>query len=430
MSERPLKVALLGCGVVGSEVARLMVTTGPDLAARIGAGVELSGIAVRRPARDRRLPVDAGLFTTDAAELAARPDNDVVIEVIGGIEPARSLILSAMENGASVVTANKALLAERGAELHAAADKHGVDLYYEAAVAGAIPLLRPLRESLVGDKIKRVLGIVNGTTNFILDRMDSTGAGFDEALDEATELGYAEADPTADIEGFDAAAKAAILASLAFHTQVSAADVYREGITRVTASDVASAREMGSVVKLLAICEVDAAREAVTARVHPAMIPRSHPLASVGEAYNAVFVESEAAGRLMFYGPGAGGTPTASAVLGDLVAVCRNRVNGGRGPSVSSYADLRVSPMGEARTRYHISLDVDDKAGVLAQVAQIFAQHDVSIQTVRQSGRGDDARLVVATHSATDAALSMTVERLRAMPTVRAVASVMRVEGE
>ena len=430
MSERPLKVALLGCGVVGSEVARLMTTTGRDLAARIGAEVELSGIAVRRPARARNLPVDPALFTTDARELAARPDNDVVIEVIGGIEPARSLILAAMENGASVVTANKALLAERGAELHAAAEKHGVDLYYEAAVAGAIPLLRPLRESLVGDKVKRVLGIVNGTTNFILDRMDSTGAGFDEALDEATELGYAEADPTADIEGFDAAAKAAILASLAFHTKVAAADVYREGITRVTASDVASAREMGSVVKLLAICEVDAAREAVTARVHPAMIPRTHPLAGVREAYNAVFVESEAAGQLMFYGPGAGGTPTASAVLGDLVAVCRNKVNGGRAPSVSAYADLRVSPMGEARTRYHISLDVDDKAGVLAQVAQIFAQHDVSIQTVRQSGRGDDARLVVATHAATDAALSATVERLRAMSTVRAVASVMRVEGE
>jgi homoserine dehydrogenase len=430
MSERPLKVALLGCGVVGSEVARLMTTTGHDLSARIGAVVELSGIAVRRPARARNLPVDQALFTTDAMELAGRPDNDVVIEVIGGIEPARSLILSAMENGASVVTANKALLAERGAELHAAADKFGVDLYYEAAVAGAIPLLRPLRESLVGDKVKRVLGIVNGTTNFILDRMDSTGAGFDEALDEATELGYAEADPTADIEGFDAAAKAAILASLAFHTKVTAADVYREGITRVTASDVASAREMGSVVKLLAICEVDKTRESVTARVHPAMIPRSHPLAGVREAYNAVFVESEAAGQLMFYGPGAGGTPTASAVLGDLVAVCRNRVNGGRAPGVSAYADLRVSPMGESRTRYHISLDVDDKAGVLAQVAQIFAQHDVSIQTVRQSGRGDDARLVVATHSATDAALSTTVEQLRAMSTVRAVASVMRVEGE
>ena len=430
MSERPLKVALLGCGVVGSEVARLMTTTAEDLAARIGSPVELSGIAVRRPARARNLPVDPGLFTTDARELAARPDNDVVIEVIGGIEPARSLILGAMEAGASVVTANKALLAERGAELHAAADKFGVDLYYEAAVAGAIPLLRPLRESIVGDKVKRVLGIVNGTTNFILDRMDSTGAGFDEALEEATELGYAEADPTADVEGFDAAAKAAILASLAFHTKVTAADVYREGITRVTASDVASAREMGSVVKLLAICEVDQARESVTARVHPAMIPRSHPLAGVREAYNAVFVESEAAGQLMFYGPGAGGTPTASAVLGDLVAVCRNRVNGGRAPSVTSYADLRVSPMGEARTRYHISLDVDDKAGVLAQVALIFAQQDVSIQTVRQEGRGDDARLVVSTHAATDAALSGTVEKLRAMPTVRAVASVMRVEGD
>ncbi|HWG25677.1 homoserine dehydrogenase [Actinospica sp.] len=430
MSERPLRVALLGCGVVGSEVARLMTTTGADLSARIGRPVELSGIAVRRPARARNLPVDPALFTTDARELAARPDNDVVIEVIGGIEPARSLILSAMEAGASVVTANKALLAERGAELHAAADKFGVDLYYEAAVAGAIPLLRPLRESIVGDKVERVLGIVNGTTNFILDRMDSTGAGFDEALEEATELGYAEADPTADIEGFDAAAKAAILASLAFHTKVTAADVYREGITRVTASDVASAREMGSVVKLLAICEVDKARESVTARVHPAMIPRSHPLAGVREAYNAVFVESEAAGQLMFYGPGAGGTPTASAVLGDLVAVCRNRVNGGRAPSVTAYADLRVSPMGEARTRYHISLDVDDKAGVLAQVALIFAQQDVSIQTVRQEGRGDDARLVVSTHEATDAALSGTVEKLRAMPTVRAVASVMRVEGD
>jgi homoserine dehydrogenase len=407
-----------------------MTSTAADLGARIGADVELAGIAVRRPGRARDLPVDPALFTSDARELVSRPDVDVVIEVIGGIEPARGLILAAMENGASVVSANKALLAEHGAQLHAAAEKHGVDLYYEAAVAGAIPLLRPLRESLVGDKVKRVLGIVNGTTNFILDRMDSTGAGFDEALDEATELGYAEADPTADVEGFDAAAKAAILASLAFHTKVTAADVYREGITDVSASDVASAREMGSVVKLLAICEVDEARESVTARVHPAMIPRSHPLAGVREAYNAVFVESEAAGQLMFYGPGAGGTPTASAVLGDLVAVCRNKVNGGRAPAVTAYADLRVGSMGEATTRYHISLDVDDKAGVLAQVAQIFAQQDVSIQTVRQSGRNEDARLVVATHVASDAALSGTVERLRALPTVRAVASVMRVEGE
>jgi homoserine dehydrogenase len=440
MSDRALKVALLGCGVVGSEVARLMTTTHEDLAARIGTRIELAGIAVRRPNRVRGVfagpqaadPVglDPALFTTDAAELIARPGIDVVIEVIGGIEPARSLLLAAMANGASVVTANKALLAEDGATLHAAAEKHGVDIYYEAAVAGAIPLLRPLRESLVGDKIKRVLGIVNGTTNFILDRMDSTGAGFAEALDEATALGYAEADPTADIEGFDAAAKAAILASLAFHTKVVAADVYREGITEVTAGDIASAKEMGSVVKLLAICEVDEGRKAVTARVHPAMIPRSHPLAGVREAYNAVFVESEAAGQLMFYGPGAGGAPTASAVLGDLVAVCRNKVIGGRSPAVTAYADLRVGAMGEARTCYHVSLDVDDKAGVLAQVAFVFAAHDVSIQTVRQSGRGVDARLVVSTHSATDAALAATVESLRVLDTVRDVASVMRVEGK
>jgi len=430
MSERPLKVALLGCGVVGSEVARLMTTTAADLAARVGAPLELAGIAVRRPNRVRDLPVDPALFTADAMSLASRPDVDVVIEVIGGIEPARSLLLAALENGASVVTANKALLAEDGATLHASAEKHGGDLYYEAAVAGAIPLLRPLRESLVGDKVSRVLGIVNGTTNFILDRMDTTGAGFVDALDEATALGYAEADPTADVEGFDAAAKAAILASLAFHTRVTAADVYREGITEVTAADIASARELGCVVKLLAICELDAAGEAVTARVHPAMLPRTHPLAGVREAYNAVFVESEAAGQLMFYGPGAGGSPTASAVLGDLVAVCRNKVNGGRAPNVNSYADLRVGSMGDACTRYHISLDVDDKAGVLAQVALVFADHEVSIQTLRQSGRGDDARLVVSTHSATDAALAATVESLRALDTVRDVTSVMRVEGE
>jgi homoserine dehydrogenase len=430
MSERPaLKVALLGCGVVGSEVARLMTTTAADLAARIGAPLELAGIAVRRPNRVRELPLDPGLFTTDALELATRPDVDVVVEVIGGIEPARTLILGALENGASVVTANKALLAEDGATLHAAAEKRGADLYYEAAVAGAIPLLRPLRESLVGDKVKRVLGIVNGTTNFILDRMDSTGAGFADALDEATALGYAEADPTADIDGFDAAAKAAILASLAFHTKVTAADVYREGITEVTAADVASARELGSVVKLLAICELDAVGESVTARVHPAMIPRSHPLAGVREAYNAVFVESEAAGQLMFYGRGAGGEPTASAVLGDLVAVARNRLAGAAGPTVSGYAGLPVSPMDRTPTRYHVSLDVADRPGVLAAVAAEFAHHEVSISTVRQDGHDDAATLVLVTHSAPDAALAATVARLRGMDIVRGVTSVLRVEG-
>ncbi len=428
MRTRPLNVALLGCGVVGSEVVRIMTTNAEDLEQRIGAPIRLAGIAVRRLNKQRDLPVDASLFTTDAHELVGRGDIDVVVEVIGGIEPARSLLLKAMENGASVVTANKALLAEDGATLHAAAEKHGVDLYFEASVAGAIPLLRPLRESLAGDKVHRVLGIVNGTTNYILTRMDETGAGFEEALEEATALGYAEADPTADIEGFDAAAKAAILAGLAFHTRVTAADVHREGITEVTAADVASAKDMGCVVKLLAICERDG--DAVSARVHPAMIPRTHPLASVREAFNAVFVESEAAGQLMFYGRGAGGAPTASAVLGDLVAVCRNKLQNAKGPGESAYAQLRVKPMGEIVTRYHISLDVADKPGVLAQVANVFAEHGVSIQVVRQEGRGEDAQLVIVTHTAPDAALAATVNELRRQDVVREVTSTMRVEGE
>ncbi len=429
MRTRPLKVALLGCGVVGSEVARIMTTHADDLTARIGAPVELAGVAVRRPDKVRE-GIDPALVTTDATALVKRGDIDVVVEVIGGIEPARSLITAAFEHGASVVSANKALLAQDGAALHAAADEHGKDLYYEAAVAGAIPLIRPLRESLAGDKINRVMGIVNGTTNFILDKMDSTGAGYQEALDEATALGYAEADPTADVEGFDAAAKAAILAGIAFHTRVRLDDVYREGMTEVTAADFASAKEMGCTIKLLAICERAADGGSVTARVHPAMIPLSHPLASVRGAYNAVFVESDAAGQLMFYGPGAGGSPTASAVLGDLVAVCRNRLNGATGPGESAYAALPVSPMGDVVTRYHISLDVADKPGVLAQVATVFAEHGVSIDTVRQSGKDGEASLVVVTHRASDAALTGTVEALRKLDTVRGVASIMRVEGE
>jgi homoserine dehydrogenase len=432
VSEKPLKVAVLGCGSVGSQVVRLLEEQAADLAARVGAPVELAGVAVRRLDAPREIEVPADLLTTDAAGLVARDDVDLVVEVIGGIEPARSLILSALENGASVVTANKALLAEDGPTLFEAAEKAGRDLYYEAAVAGAIPIVRPLRESLAGDSVTRVLGIVNGTTNFILDKMDTSGAGFEEALEEAQELGYAEADPTADVEGFDAAAKAAILASLAFHSRVTAADVHREGISDVTAADAASARDMDSVVKLLAIAELnrtDAGEEAVSVRVHPAMIPRSHPLASVREAYNAVFVESEAAGQLMFYGPGAGGAPTASAVLGDLVTVARNRHLGARGAGESAYADRAVLPMGETRTRYHINLDVDDRAGVLAAVAQAFAAHDVSIRTVHQQGRGDDAELVVVSHAATDAQLGATVQELSEMDSVREVTSVMRVEG-
>jgi homoserine dehydrogenase len=430
--DKPLRLALLGCGSVGSQVVRLLREQADDLTARVGAPIELVGVAVRRPDLQRDAEVPRELLTTDAEGLVSRGDVDLVVEVIGGIEPARSLILTALENGASVVTANKALLAEDGSTLFAAAEKANRDLYFEAAVAGAIPIIRPLRESLAGDRVRRVLGIVNGTTNFILDKMDTYGSGFAEVLEEAQELGYAEADPTADVEGYDAAAKAAILASLAFHTRVTAADVYREGISEVSASDVASAREMGSVVKLLAICEL---REGdggpyVSARVHPAMIPRSHPLASVREAFNAVFVESDAAGQLMFYGPGAGGSPTASAVLGDLVTVARNRRSDVRGAGESTYAQCEVLPMGDTLTRYHVALDVDDRAGVLATVAHTFAEHGVSIQTVRQEGRGDDAQLVVVSHRATDAALAATVEDLRAMDFVHDVTSVMRVEGE
>ncbi|MEV0825818.1 homoserine dehydrogenase [Nonomuraea rubra] len=427
---KPLKVALLGCGVVGSQVIRLMHEQAGDLAARVGAPLELAGVAVRRLGRKRDIDVDPGLLTTDAESLVTRDDVDIVIEVIGGIEPARSLIVAALSRGKSVVTANKALLAEDGATLHEAARAGKGDLYFEASVAGAIPLLRPLRESLAGDHVKRVLGIVNGTTNYILDKMDSTGASFTDALEEAQTLGYAEADPTADVEGFDAAAKAAILAGLAFHSRVRADEVHREGITEITATDVASAKAMGYVIKLLAICARSDDGRSFGVRVHPAMIPRSHPLAGVREAYNAVFVEAESAGQLMFYGKGAGGAPTASAVLGDLVAVGRNRLAGTRGPDESTYADLAVHPMGETVTRCHVALDVADKPGVLAQVAELFAKHDVSIQTVRQEGRGDDAQLVIVTHRATDAALSATMAGLRELDIVRAVASVMRVEGD
>jgi homoserine dehydrogenase len=422
-----MKIALLGCGSVGSQVARLLQEQATDLSLRAGARLELAGIAVRRLSHPRP-GVDPALLTTDALELATRPDVDIVVEVIGGLQPAESLLLAAMKTGKSVVTANKALLAEHGEQIHSASRTFGADLYYEASVAGAIPLLRPLRESLAGDTVHRVLGIVNGTTNFILDRMDTSGADFSESLEEAQALGYAEPDPTADVEGFDAAAKAAILAGIAFHTRVTAADVHREGITEVTAADIASARLLGRIVKLLAICERSG--DGVAVRVHPAMIPRSHPLAAVGGAYNAVFVEAQSAGRLMFYGAGAGGTPTASAVLGDVVAVARNRLAGTRGPELSTYAELPVLPMGDTLTRYHVSLDVDDRPGVLAPVAEAFASHDVSIQQVRQTSRGDEALLIIVTHEAPDAALAATVSELEALPVVRAVASVMRVEGE
>jgi homoserine dehydrogenase len=424
-SQKTLRVGMLGCGVVGSEVARLIVANQSDLTARSGAKLELVKIGVRNLTR---ATIAKDLLTTDLESIVKDESIDLIIEVIGGIEPAKSLILEALKNGKSVVTANKALLAKHGGELFTAADKSGVDLYYEASVAGAIPILRPLRESLVGDHVQRVMGIVNGTTNFILTKMDESGAVFADALAEAQALGFAEADPTADVEGFDAAAKAAILAGLAFHSRVTDADVFREGITNITDTDVAVAKSLDLVVKLLAIAELTSDGK-ISVRVHPTLISRSHPLAAVREAFNAVFVESESAGAMMFYGRGAGGAPTASAILGDLVAVARHRVSGGLGPRESDYADLDIAPMGSTKTRYLIRLEVADLPGVLAAVAQTFAKHEVSIQTVRQTGRGDAAELIVMTHKATDAALAATVAELQSLGAVKDVASVIRVEG-
>jgi homoserine dehydrogenase len=425
----PLKVALLGCGVVGSQVARLLLTQSADLRARIGRPLELVGIAVQDAAKPRE-GIDTALLTTDAGTLLRRGDLDLVIELMGGIEPARSLLLTAIEGGASVVTANKALLAQEGGTLYAAAEAAGVDLYYEAAVAGAIPIIRPLRESLVGDEVLAVKGIVNGTTNFILDKMHTAGASFADVLAQAQALGYAEADPTADVEGFDAAAKAAILASLAFHSRVKLDDVDREGITGVTLEDVQAAREMGCVIKLLADCTLSPDGR-IAVGVHPTMVPVSHPLASIPGAYNAVFIESRNAGQLMFMGPGAGGQPTASAVMGDVVTAARNRVRGVAGPGESAYSARAITPAGEVSSRYYVALQVTDEPGVLARVAACFAAHGVSLQAVRQDGGDSEgrARLGVMTHVAPHADILATLAGLEQLPEVGEGISTMRVEG-
>ena len=434
--EKPVGVAVLGLGNVGSEVVRIIEESADDLAARIGAPLVLRGIGVQRVAADRGVPVD--LLTDNIDELVSREDVDIVVEVMGPVEPSRKAILSALEHGKSVVTANKALLSVATGELAQAAENAHADLYFEAAVAGAIPVIRPLTQSLAGDTVQRVAGIVNGTTNYILSEMDSTGAAYEEALADASALGYAEADPTADVEGFDAAAKAAILASIAFHTRVTADDVYREGITKISPNDFVSARALGCTIKLLSICErvtTDDGQQRVSARVYPALVPLEHPLATVNGAFNAVVVEAKAAGRLMFYGQGAGGAPTASAVLGDLVMAARNRVLGSRGPKESKYAQLAVAPMGVISTRYYVSMNVADKSGVLATVAAEFAKREVSIAEVRQEGvvgeggKRIGARVVVVTHSATDAALSETVAALAELDVVQSVASVLRLEG-
>ena len=430
---RPIRVALLGAGSVGSQVARLLLEQKAELALRVGAELELVGIAVRDLKSKRNADLPADLLTTDAEQLILSAD--IVIELIGGINPARDWVKLALNSGADVITANKALIAAHGPELFELAQKLGAQLYFEAAVGGAIPIIRPLRESLAGDKVNKVMGIVNGTTNFILDRMESTGADFNDALSEAQALGYAEADPTADVEAFDAASKAAILSSLAFHSEVPVEKVYREGITKITARQINDAKAAGYTVKLLAICERvhDNGTEGIVARVHPTLIPNTHPLAAVHGAFNAVFVEAESAGQLMFYGAGAGGPQTASAVLGDLVSAAKRHLAGGPGLADSTHANLPILPVAAAETRYQISLLVADLPGVLAKIAGVFAEHGVSVETVQQAMGPKDskqvARLAVMTHVAKEASLAAVVDALKQNDSVEEVVSVIRVEG-
>ncbi len=427
MAEK-IKVALLGAGNVGSQAARILVEDNAVLEKRIGAPVELIGIAVRDTNASRHWNADPSLYTTDAESLIDAAD--VVIELTGGIEPARTRILRALKAGKSVVSGNKALLAKHGVELQAAADESGAQLSYEAAVAGAIPILRPLRDSLAGDRVTRVLGIMNGTTNYILDQMDTTGASFSDALAEAQKLGYAEADPTADVEGHDAASKAAIVASLAFHSDFTIDDVHTEGITSITADDVAAADADGYVIKLLAICEREGENGA-NIRVNPTLIPRQHPLAGVHGAFNAVFVEAENAGELMFYGPGAGGAPTASAVLGDFVSLARRLVLGGPGVPETSHAQLHATSLDNVISRYSVGVLVEDRLGVLANITRILAEHGISVDSLRQSTPKEGAAQIrMVTHSAKDSDLRRAIAVIDALDTVHEVNSVIRVESE
>lgn len=425
---RPIRVALLGAGSVGAQVARLLLENKEELAKRVGAELELVGVAVRDIKAKRSADIPRNLLTTDAESLLT--GSDIVIELMGGINPAYDWIKKALHSGADVITANKALIAAKGNELIDLAQQLGAQLYYEAAVGGAIPIIRPLRESLAGDKINRVMGIVNGTTNYILDQMDSKNLDFTVALNDAQRLGYAEADPTADIEGFDAASKAAILASLAFHSDVPVEKVHREGITEITAEQIKTARTAGYALKLLAIGErVDSG---LVVRVHPSLIPLSHPLAAVRGAYNAVFVEAESAGRLMFYGAGAGGKQTASAVLGDLVSAAKRHLAGGPGLGSSTHANLEVLPVQATRTRFQITLRVSDQPGVLSSIAGEFAAKGISVETVAQTTSSDSesaAILTIMTHIASEGDLEKVVESLSKNKAVVSVESVLRVEG-
>ena len=425
-----VRVGLLGCGNVGGALVQLIDREAEAIANRTGVRLAIHRVAVRNTARPRDVVLEPGVLTHDAESVVADPDIDVVVEVIGGIEPARTLILDALKAGKPVITANKELVANVGNELFAAAGAAGVDLLFEAAVGGGIPLIRPLRESLAGERIRRVMGIVNGTTNYILSRMTEEGASYADALAEAQGLGYAERDPTADVEGFDAGAKAAILASIAFGASVVAGDVYREGISTITASDIAFADRMGYVVKLLAVAErVDANGEpAVAVRVHPTMLPKTHPLAAVRDSFNAVFIEGDAVGELMLYGRGAGGMPTASAVLGDLIDAAHNLRAGGAGRAPSP-GRVRIWPIEELRSAYYLNIEVADRPGVLASVAGVFGAHGVSIQSMNQDGLGDEARIIFITHIARERDMQATITGLRELDAVDRVCSLVRVMG-
>jgi homoserine dehydrogenase len=423
-----IRVGLLGCGNVGGAFVGLVAQQAKEIAARTGIDLQIARVAVRNLGRDRDVELPPGVLTHDAHGVVADPDVDLVVEVIGGIEPARELITEALRAGKPVVTANKELLANVGVELFGAADDAGVDLLFEAAVAGGIPLVRSLRESLRGEPIRRVLGIVNGTTNYILTKMTEQGAGYGEALAEAQRLGYAERDPTADVEGFDAGAKAAIIASIAFGARVVAGDVYHEGISQISKNEIDVAHRLGYVVKLLAIAELDDASGAIAVRVHPAMLPLHHPLASVRESFNAVFVEGGAVGSLMFYGRGAGGLPTASAVLGDVIDAAVNLSKGTHG-TIGSFAKARIRPIDETSAEYLLGLEVVDRPGVLHAVTGVFADHGVSIRTAEQEGIGEDARLVFVTHVAKESAVQATVHGLRELDVVKHVGGLLRVIG-
>ncbi|MFM7718617.1 MAG: homoserine dehydrogenase [Actinomycetota bacterium] len=429
MSERPLRVALLGCGTVGAAVLRLLDEHREDVARRAGGPIEVTRVAVRDTARDRGLRLPVGAVSDDPMAVATADDVDLVCELMGGIEPARGIVLAALGAGRPVVTANKELVASHGEELFHAADAAGRDLLFEAAVGGGIPLIRPLKESLSGERVTRILGIVNGTTNFILTRMTEDGTDFADALAQAQRLGYTEADPTADVGGHDAAAKCAILASIAFNARVVASDVHREGIADLTADDIAMARRLGYVVKLLAIAEVGADGR-ISVRVHPALVPAGHPLASVRDALNAVYVEGPNIGELMFSGRGAGGAATATAVVGDLVAAARNLRAGTHGVGCTCFHETRLRPMGETEGQYAVALLVRDRPGALAEIARVFGDHDVSIRSVWQEGADEDARLELVTHRAREADFQAAAADLRGLPAVREVRSVLRVEAE